>query len=139
MVIITRSTNSIRDDLSNKDAATGMNITGGVRGAIIGRLNAASGSDVNRYIVLGWLFGFGEPISTKALKEDWQWEALYRWIGFYQEDGEWKIDPMFQAEFGKVLVQARQDFGLTFDALDKEIESFAKGAQNGSQVETGTD
>lgn len=79
----------------------------GVRGAIVGYLNEALGGDEYRRIVLGWLFDFPEPLSSKALL-DGQWFALHSWIVPRRDEstGHWVPGENFAVEARLVLTSA---------------------------------
>jgi len=74
----------------------------GRKGAIIGALDEYTMGKEGRYRVLGWLFGTGNRMSTKELKEN-QWRALYKWCDFYQdEDSNWNVGAGFADECFKI-------------------------------------
>jgi len=63
-------------------------ITQGQKGAIIGVLNTALGSDAARQNFLGWLVtGEVSPMSTKAL-DNKTWVFLLSWLDWTSADGK---------------------------------------------------
>lgn len=74
-------------------------LTKGEKGATIGWLNKYLGGNDNRHMVLKDIFN---KASTHDLDDD-EWWALWKWIGSYQEEGEWKTRPEFQLECTLVL------------------------------------
>ena len=88
------------------------------RGAIIGALNKVlenEGADAtfDRHLILGWLFGDGEPISSNDLTPQ-QWNGIKRWIGAKPVEAfgktEWYNRDDFTLEARWVLVQAIADY-----------------------------
>lgn len=103
-----RTPDEVREQIiTDMFAWDGNPVTDGSRGAITGRLNKYLGSDQNRYIVLNWLFG----VTTSKKLDDSQWSALYKWIGFFQVEGQWEIDGRFPLECGLVLTRALREQG----------------------------
>lgn len=94
----------------------------GEKGAMIGRLNAVTGNNEARRLLLAWLFDLlGKPsamnaevaiteLSTKEMSEA-QWYAVWHWIGFYKdENGEWLTRPEFPLEATLCLTEAMKDY-----------------------------
>lgn len=80
-------------------------LTPGEKGALIGHMNDAWGSDSNRRACLAWLFPNGrDERSTKELDEG-QWVVLMQWIKPWQDDdGVWRPTPRFEAEAQVIMV-----------------------------------
>src|SRR3990172_4031909 len=91
----------------------------GRKGAIIGRLNEALGSDENRRIVLSWLFR-GVPLSSFSTKElsRGAWFALDGWIGSWHDDSGWHVRPDFMVEAMFVVRQAVRDYAAMMFRVD---------------------
>ena len=91
---------SDRDDLAQ-----------GKKGAMIGLFNRTLGGDDNRKLLLAWLFDVRGKMSSKTL-DDSQWHALWEWVGFYQDEGEWLTDPRFSVEAMLCLTEAIKAYKL---------------------------
>ena len=99
--------------------------TRGICGTITGKINAALTApgapvlQVNawRRIVLAWLFKPEFTAISSSVLTPCQWYALYRWIGFWKEEGNgWQYDPGFPTECGLVLKRAlAEEAAKTFE------------------------
>ena len=105
--------------------------TRGICGAITGKINAALTvpgalvAQVNawRRIVLAWLFKPEFTAISSAELTPCQWYALYRWIGFWKEEGDgWQYDPDFPTECGLVLKRALAEESAKTFKLNGGIE-----------------
>jgi len=90
----------VREHIWNKSRAieTGVverRITSrGEKGAIIGWLNKTCGGSDNRHLLLGFLFYGDNNMSTYELT-DAEWQVLYEWCGFFEEDNTWHVAQTF--------------------------------------------
>lgn len=110
----------------------------GRKGALVGHLNKALGSDDNRHLFLGYLFGRDgllTPVSTKDLSES-EWWAIEKFVGSFEVDGHWKTQQHFHAECFSVLTESIRAFnGLTaFPPVGFEISAVSLVAQAVSQL-----
>lgn len=112
--IFARTPSQVRDQvLADTIQGSRMEITKGVRGAVVGRLNKYLGGDDNRQTVLAWLFSPSKmKLSSKKLT-DAEVYGLYKWIGFYQDEDGWHDSPTFPAECVLVLTEAIKQFANT--------------------------
>lgn len=116
---------NIEQDARLGDAAM---LTPGQWGATIDALEQQLGSSDHRYLVCAYLL---QPVLIAPMHSKdvaiWQRYALYRWVGFWQdENGKWQPSIDFQSEvllvfsaavkaWNELTNQERAAFGITVD------------------------
>ena len=81
----------------------------GMRGAIVNELDKRCGGELERKVVLGWLFGDGNPMSSKILTQ-YQLKALLNWIRWTKVENDWFVDPRYAGEIKAVAKEAIEEF-----------------------------
>jgi hypothetical protein len=111
---VARNALKVRHDLMGHSRNGGETFSTGHKGAIIGSLNDAFGSDWNRRIALSWLFKTvpDENFSTKYMT-DGEWYALNRWIGSWHEEDGWHVSRSFYVEANAVVRFALKEYAAS--------------------------
>lgn len=104
-----RSAEQVKDALRrNAGQSVWKQMSRGQHGLVVALLNKYLGGDVNRRLVLSWLFKDGKhPMSTKDLTNNWEWWTLWDWIDPIKLEGrEYAVSATFPLEAANVLVAA---------------------------------
>lgn len=115
----------LRDDVRFFGQRTVPSFSARHRGALVGHLTHAFGSDENRRIALSWLLRVlpSDAFSMKDLSET-EWYVLSRWIGAYPIDAAdgstWVVDRTFLIEARAVLIEALKAYLATFYRVKRE-------------------
>lgn len=118
------SSKIIRKRCQEYAAVTGGGVSAGMRGLLIGAIEAALKHDGDekdvvagrRYLVFGWLFmpddAYLQPLRSHELT-DGQWYALKQWYGSVWTGEQWIPRPTFASEVRTVCERAALDLQVT--------------------------
>ena len=95
----------------------------GKRGVIVGALNGVlDEGDDDRYRVLAFIFAPDVGLlSTKQLNPG-EWEALWEWVGSYQDDDGWHTSPEFKTECKMILSLLNKEKAKWNQELEKLLK-----------------